>query len=253
MRSRALLFGLNYAHVPDAKLSGCINDVRAMATHLKGIGFAAVDVVSDDIDLSGTSAQGIVQRLYDLAVKSFSEDLELVYIHYSGHGTYVLDKNSDEADGRDECLVPSDFKTAGVVPDDMLCSLFAAFKPSTRVVCVFDSCHSGTIGDMLYSWEAPRKVVVENIMCDVKARVVTLSGCMDYQTSADAFGLLGDGKAIGALTACLLLALRENPGVAKDAFALLASVRAKLQERGFQQGPKLCSTHNIARDPVFLP
>ena len=253
MRARALLFGLNYAHTADAKLAGCVNDVRAMAAYLAAAVTPNVEVVTDDVDLAGTSAQGIVRRLYDLAVRSFSEDLELAYVHYSGHGSYVRDASGDEADGQDECLVPSDFRTAGLVSDDTLCALFGAFNPKTRVVCVFDSCHSGTVGDVLYSWEGPRRAAVENIMCDVKARVLTLSGCLDAQTSADAQGLLGDGKAIGALTACLLLALRESPAAAKDAFALLAAVRAKLRERGFPQVPKLCSTHNLARDPVFLP
>lgn len=253
MRARALLFGLNYAHTTNAKLAGCINDVNAVASHLRATLTPSVDVVTDDVDRVGTSAQGIVQRLYDLAVRSFSEDLEFVYIHYSGHGSYIVDRSGDEADGRDECLVPSDFQTAGLVADDTLCALFGAFNPKTRVVCVFDSCHSGTIGDVLYSWESPRRVAVENIMCDVKARVTTLSGCMDTQTSADAFNLLGDSKPIGALTACMLLAIKENPSVAKDAFAMLYAVRNKLKERGFPQVPKLCSTHNLARDPAFLP
>jgi hypothetical protein len=253
-KARALLFGLNYKHVPDAALSGCINDVRAMAAHLKSMyPGMAVDAVTDDLDLKGTSAQGILQRMYDLAVRSYSESLDLVYLHFSGHGTYILDANNDEADGRDECIVPSDFKTAGVIVDDTIRALFAAFNPATRIVCVFDSCHSGTIGDVKYSWESVTRVRVQNILCNVRARVVTLSGCMDPQTAADAFNVLGDGKPIGALTACLLLALRETPGHARDCFSLLTSVRQKLRERGFPQVPMLCSTHNLGRDRVFLP
>lgn len=254
MKSRALFFGLNYAHEPDAALNGCINDVHNMAEYLKSqYSDMLCEIYTDDVDRVSTSAQGIVSKLYELAIKSYSESLSFVYIHYSGHGSYVRDCNRDERDGKDECLVPSDFKTAGLVVDDILQSLFRNFNSATRVVFVCDSCHSGSMGDVKYCWESPNIVTVENILCAVKAKLITLSGCMDMQTSADAFNISGDNKYTGALTSCLLMTLRETPTIKSDVFAILKIVRNKLAERRFAQIPKLCSSYNLTKDLSFFP
>lgn len=254
LKSRALLFGLNYAYDPNASLQGCINDVVNMGAYLREQ-YPGIDcrLVTDDVDRAGTSAQGMISKLYELAVASHSNSLDFVYIHYSGHGSYVRDRSGDERDRQDECLVPSDYATAGMVSDDILQSLFRSFNPKTRVVCVFDCCHSGTIGDVKYSWESPTRVSVENISCAVRAKVMTLSGCLDMQTSADAFNVLKDNKYVGAMTACLLIALREQPRDKADVFAALGRVRMLLRQRGFSQVPRLCTSHNLARDKIFLP
>lgn len=251
-RGRALLFGLNYAHTTDAVLNGCINDVRNISDYLNAFNIPC-DVYTDDVDLASTSAQGMIRKLYELAVASYKENLDFVWIHYSGHGTYVRDSNGDEKDGRDECLVPSDFKTAGVISDDLICSLFKSFNSKTRVVCVFDCCHSATIGDMKYSWEGPKLCVVENIGCAIPAKVTTISGCLDSQTSADAYNVDGTGKFTGALTSCLLYVLRNNPMARKNVFQLINGTRAQLRLKGFTQIAKLCSTHNLAKDMLFMP
>lgn len=254
LKSKGLLFGLNYAYdTTGACLNGCINDVNAMTNFLKTNFAMPCEVITDDVNKAGCSAMAMIQRLYQLSAESYSEDLDLVWIHYSGHGSYIRDANSDERDGMDECLVPSDYATAGLIPDDYICQLFRLFNPKTRVICVFDCCHSGTIGDVKYSWEGPRSVNVENIVCTVPARVITLSGCLDSQTSADAFNVLGDNRHIGALTACLLLALQQNVAARKNVFTMVSEVRKQLSSRGFAQKAKLCSSHNLALDPTFLP
>ena len=250
MRGRGLFFGLNYTQSPDLKLNGCINDVKNVSIFVQKELQIPVDVYTDEVDTLNTNGMAMIRRLYELALRSYSDSLEFVWIHYSGHGSYVKDTSGDEKDGNDECLVPSDFQTAGLIPDDVLQSLLRYFNPATRVVCIFDSCHSGTIGDVKYCWESPKSVTVENIMCKVRAKVITLSGCMDNQTSADAFGITAN-EYQGALTSCLLLALRENAGA--DVFKVLTSVRDKLKARNFPQVPKLCSSYNLAVDRVFLP
>ena len=255
MKGRALLFGLNYTATPDASLQGCVQDVVNLSEYLQSTLAVPIKVCHDGPGgtLADTTRMGIVQNIYDLALQSYQESLDFVWIHYSGHGSYVRDSSSDERDGRDECLVPSDFKTAGLIADDFLNRVFRNFNPSTRVVFVCDACHSGTMCDVKYRWESPTRCTVENIACTVPAKVLTLSGCLDSQTSADAFNVLGDGKYAGALTSCLLIVLKETPGVRADAFKLLTAVRAKLRERGFPQIPALCSTYNMTRDFAFMP
>lgn len=282
---RGLLFGLNYARDAQAALRGCVNDVHCMAAWLREELGMTCDVYTDEAAEAApaaeggtgavvgtavpapTSAAGILARLAELAAASHNErdgGLDLAWVHFSGHGVSVADApgfggaGRDEMDGRDECIVPSDYATAGVVRDDDLHRALAAFHPRTRVVCVFDSCHSGTVGDLRFAWgedgaRAPMPAV-ENARCAVAARVISLSGCLDAQTSADAYDVLGDGRFGGALTGCLLHALRElgTPAARADVFAVVAAVRAQLCARGFPQVPRLCSSHDLARDAAFM-
>jgi hypothetical protein len=252
MKARALLFGLNYAGT-NAALNGCINDVLNMAKYMGNMGIPC-KVCRDDNDLMGDcKAMGILRNLYELALQSHSESLDFVYIHYSGHGSYVVDRNDDETDGKDECLVPTDYTTVGLISDDLLNSMMKYINPITRVVFVNDCCHSGTIVDVKYSWETETKCSIENILCSVPAKVITLSGCLDSQTSADAFNVDGTNTFTGALTSCMLHVLKNVPLAKSDVFTLLSALRGELKKRGFSQVPKLCSTHNLARDKKFLP
>ena len=251
-RRKAVLFGLNYESNPTAKLSGCINDVQMMGTMLREKMKFDVDIYTDDKSPHDCSALGIISRLYEVAIQSWRDSLQYVYIHYSGHGSYVQDTNGDEKDKQDECLIPCDVEKAGPISDDYINRIFSSFNPITRIICVFDCCHSGTIGDVKYSWTSPISVITENINCKVKAKIITLSGCMDNQTSADAYNILNDNKYSGALTACLLLVIKENPAVLNNVFLLQNAVRQKLKELKFPQLPKLCSTYNLAKDRIFM-
>lgn len=251
MKCRGILFGLNYSTAaPDIKLLGSINDVKSMSAYLETTFKMPLDIYTDEVDTKNTTRMAMIQHLYEFALKSYSEDLDFAWIHYSGHGSYVRDLSGDERDGADECLVPSDFTTAGLLPDNIIESLFRNFNPKTRVICVFDCCHSGTVGDVLYSWDTPRRVNVENIMCEVPAKLITLSASMDNQTAVEA---ILNNEYHGAMTACLLLVLAEPWARTADIFKILEAVKAKLKVAKIYQNPRLCSTYNLAKDPRFLP
>jgi hypothetical protein len=251
LKARALLFGLNYSGTGN-DLQGCINDVINMSTYLASFGIPC-KVCTDEKNGPDTTAMGMMHNLYELAIQTHKENLDFVYIHYSGHGTSVLDMSRDEKDMMDEALVPRDFAKAGLIVDDVIESLMNGFNPRTRVVFVFDCCHSGTIGDIKYKWVSDTKCTVENILCDVQSRVITISGCRDDQVSADAPNVLGDNKFSGALTSSLLNVLKRNPSLKQDVFKLVQVLRKELDTAGFDQVPQLCSTHNLAKDKVLFP
>jgi hypothetical protein len=139
--SRALLIGINqYTGVPP--LRGSVNDVAFLSEVLSSrFGFAAKDVETL-IDGQATRA-GILSALDRLAARSAPGDL--VYLHFSGHGSQVRDRNGDEADGQDETIVPQDGRTQGVpdITDDEIGDKLKAIRAKS-VIVVLDSCHSGT-------------------------------------------------------------------------------------------------------------
>lgn len=253
----ALLFGLNYVRTPESRLNGCINDIRDTAELLKTkFGFSEVNAFDDETCYANTTLVGLVRNLHSLALRSWTENISVAWIHYSGHGTYVRDTSKDELDGRDECLCPSDYMTAGFLRDDEIAIVLSRFNPKTRVVFIVDACHSGTMGDLKFKWTSRTSKTTENPRAIIKAPILMVSGCRDTQTSADAQlydPAVGVVRAQGAMTACLLRALREQDGAeCADAFALVDKVRLYLQQGGFPQYPELTTSYDIGPDPKFL-
>lgn len=256
MKSKGLLFGLNYSQCKNINtLNGCINDVKDMKGYLSERYNIPCDVYTDDNqdikDNYSTTKNGMLERLNELALLSHSESLDFVFIHYSGHGSYVKDRSSDERDGQDECIIPSDCEINGYILDDDISNILAKFNVNTKVFCLFDCCHSATICDVKYSWESPFKRRIENLNSRIKAKVITLSGCLDGQTSADAY-VADQSKYAGALTNTLLSILKLNSEMINDIFELVNILRVALKQNGFEQVPKLCSTYNLTFDKKFI-
>jgi metacaspase-1 len=138
---KALLVGINA--YPGAPLRGCINDVQQMKGLLQQYCGFQDDGIKLLIDGDATAA-GIRNGLAWLAEGGAGADAVRVF-HYSGHGTYVADQNGDEPDGRDECLVPYDYKSVGFITDDVLKTLYDRFPTGSSLTLVMDSCHSGSV------------------------------------------------------------------------------------------------------------
>jgi len=253
MRGKALLFGLNYAHCKQGQLKGCVNDVYMMSKFIQSLLNIPIDIYTDDVDIKSTSYDGIVQKLYDLSIQSVKEDLEFVWIHYSGHGSSQKDTSGDEEDGMDEGLVPSDFERKGILIDDIIHNILASFNPNTKILFICDACHSGSILDLKYTWDTNMKCRVDNKKDYIKSKTLLISGCQDNQTSADAFNLLGDNKSVGALTASILKVLRSNPIYIQNAFKLVQAVRRELKNGNFSQFPNLSSNYNLVQYASLIP
>ena len=68
-----------------------------------------------------------------------------------------------------------------------------------------------------------------------------ISGCMDNQTSADAYNVQGKREFSGAMTSCLLLTLSQD----KKIFNVMYKLRSLLRQKGFTQYPQLASSYVI--------
>lgn len=249
---KGLFFGINYVKTPSVRLRGCINDVKNMSTFLKSrYGFDSVDVHTDEDHNPKTTARGILQEINNLAVDCWRDKVDVVWIHFSGHGTRNRDWSGDEDDGYDECIVPSDYKKSGLVPDDYIKRVLRNFPPHTKVIIVFDCCHSGTIGDLKYRYKDVENVIEENTQTPCPAHVIMLSGCTDNQTSADAYNVLHRRTFTGAMTSCLLTILNKV-GFPPKVFDILDNVRYLLKEKSFTQYPQLSSSYKLSNDECLF-
>lgn len=144
---------------------------------------------------------------------------DMFMLSYSGHGGQVPDLNDDEKDGMDETMCLYD----GQLIDDELNYLFAKFAEGVRVLVFSDSCHSGTVTKAAFlnsieekssqteemSLQARYRYMPEDVCMrvymanqifydkllqdenlanaenGVRASVLLISGCQDYQFSRD--------------------------------------------------------------------
>lgn len=159
-RKKALLVGVNYIG-QNIALAGCINDARNEKALLQGaFGFKEENIVmltedQDDESKLPTCAR-IREGLHWLIDDALPGDS--LFFAYSGHGSQVKDLSGEEEDGLNECICPLDCMTAwprNVILDDELNDIFYDSLPSgVSCVCVFDCCHSGSMGDLHHSRNA---------------------------------------------------------------------------------------------------
>jgi len=197
---KALLVGINgYA---DAPLRGCINDVKQMQGLLQqyyGFETAGIKLLLDE----AATGAGILAGLEWLAGGGDDADAVRVF-HYSGHGSYVADQNGDEPDGRDECLVPYDYRTNGMLIDDVLKTCYDQFPRQGNLTLVMDSCHSGTV-NRLVSGTAFRFLPISK---DEQARIDAAAA--SYLEQQNRFILEGLSQLASQLFGSALFAKQEE-------------------------------------------
>lgn len=228
MSKKALLIGINYPGTP-SQLSGCINDaknVRTVLTTTFGYPASNIKLLTDEQgSLALPTRANIEANIAWLLLNAKAGDT--LFFHYSGHGSHTRDTNGDETDGRDECLIPSDYTTRGVISDDWLfTNLLQKVPPNVTLWSFTDCCHSGTMLDLKYNYKsqcAPRSKQLPTTYVpsewtdsftigiersrDIPANCYLFSGCLDTETAADAYI---NRQPQGAFTACFLDFVRNN-------------------------------------------
>ena len=146
----ALLIGIDrYCKLGDsAQLSGCANDVEAMAQILTDRFAFPADHVRKLVNEMATR-QSILDALESLAAGAASGDA--VVVHYSGHGSQARTLDPDEVDGWDETILPHDTGRAADAPNldihdkEIHAWLERLTAVTDNVTLIFDSCHSGGV------------------------------------------------------------------------------------------------------------
>jgi len=96
-----------------------------------------------------TTHQAIVEAFRSFLIEP-TQPGDIIYFHYSGHGSQILDDNGDERDRLDETLVPSDYVSrrnhSNDIRDDEIGELLEELKVKrpANVTLSFDCCHAGT-------------------------------------------------------------------------------------------------------------
>jgi hypothetical protein len=239
MTKYSLLIGINYRGT-SSELNGCINDVQNMKLHLttsRGVPSENITILTED---SGNKPTGmnIIHEITKLVSKPDATEL---WLHYSGHGSHIVDTSGDEKDGRDETIVPLDYETAGMITDDMLQVYISKVPAPVQLYCIFDCCHSGTVMDLRYMYKGANVNSIENTNSKIIGKVLMISGCKDTETSADAYI---NGKYAGAMTASYLSVMANHNNVI-TCQQLIDEMRSYMIHHKYGQRPQLCSSYKL--------
>lgn len=231
---RALLIGINYTGT-DSALNGCVNDVKNVKSYLLKNGYTEdkITLISDAFDSKIKPTRNVILKsLLDLLLS----DAQQLYLHYSGHGSYISDTDGDEEDGRDECLVPLDYEENGMILDDEIKGLLCCLREDQKLFAVLDCCHSGSGMDLCYNLYSKFGIKKSYIMKkdskekETRGQVIMISGCKDDQTSADA---MEENKYQGALTYCFLKTIGSNEN--RTYLELINGIRRRLTAGKYDQ------------------
>lgn len=221
MPKRLLLtVGINDYPGTGADLSGCVNDSLDMEGAFGARGYSVTRL----LDAQATK-EAVVGTLTGL-VGSLRRGDRLV-VHYSGHGSNVADRDGDETDRRDECLVLHDWQRGGLLLDDELHTILGRKRWGTRVLMLSDSCHSGTmtraaqdddgtvmparfldVDLLLGRADFPAPKLETGTASRGLPGVSLMSGCADPEYSYDAWF---NGRPNGAFSYWALRTLQQDP------------------------------------------
>jgi hypothetical protein len=231
VNKKALLIGINYTGTSN-QLQGCINDTNSIKDLIVKKGFSNVNILTDLTTKKATKLN-ILEEFKNLLQNSQKGDFLLFF--YSGHGSYTIDKNGDEKDGRDEMIIPCDLK--GIVDDELKNVINTYLKPDVTLFAMFDSCFSGSVLDLKYQYMDSlnyEKYTENNNDLETQGDVFMISGCTDRQTCADA---QFNNTPNGAMTWSLLEALKQKPNCSWR--ELVMTMRDLLKKSNFTQIPQI--------------
>lgn len=255
---RALLIGINYIG-SNAKLNGCINDSLNLKNFLiENKFYRKKDIIlmNDKMKRKCYPSKKNILRFFSVLINFAKKRLEHeihFFISYSGHGTYLTDRNGDEIDRRDEALVPIDYQKSGIITDDYIKEHFINKLPSNvKLFMLIDGCHSGTMCDLKYNYNIDAKNTFRTSKNnETKCKCVMISGCKDSEYSYDAYlkdRNSGKYKPVGAMTTSLLYNFNKKISYHE----LIIKMRRFLNQNNFHQTPQLSSGNNINTRSTLL-
>ena len=241
----ALLIGINYTGTKN-ELYGCINDSNSINSLISNYNFQKISILTDNT-VKKPNRTNILNEFKNLLINSQSGDVLLFF--YSGHGSYILDKNNNEKTGNDQLIIPCDLN--GIVDDELKKIIQTNLKKNVTLIALFDCCFSGSVLDLKYQYmdSLEKNNFTENVNeSETVGNVIMISGCSDIQTSNDA---TINNKNQGAMTWAFLEAFKSEKNITWR--NLLIKMRDLLKKSNFSQLPQLTSGYFFNIDsPVFI-
>ncbi|XVE68434.1 hypothetical protein DITRI_Ditri09bG0068400 [Diplodiscus trichospermus] len=172
----AVLVGCNYPNT-QYELHGCVNDVLAMRDLLlKRFGFDPSHVqLLIDAPMSSVMPTGVnIKAALDTMVNQ-AEAGDVLFFHYSGHGTRIPTLKPGHPFRQDEAIVPCDFN---LITDVDFRQLVNRLPKEASLTILSDSCHSGGLIDKEKEQIGPSIIKNATPPVSYKARSIPLESIL---------------------------------------------------------------------------
>ncbi|XP_022746875.1 metacaspase-9-like [Durio zibethinus] len=175
----AVLVGCNYPNT-QYELHGCINDVVTMRdVLLERFGFdpshvqLLIDTPGSSVLPTGANIKAALDKMVNQA-----EAGDVLFFHYSGHGTRIPSLKPGHPLRQDEAIVPCDFN---LITDVDFRQLVNRLPKGASLTILSDSCHSGGLIDKEKEQIGPS--TDKNTIVSYSAKSIPLESILDHLTS----------------------------------------------------------------------
>jgi hypothetical protein len=235
-RKVAICVGINYRTAPMYALNKCVQDAENMAQFLAAKGCEII-LMTDSV----STASHLIPTRSNFVTQINQLNAPQIFIHYSGHGTQVRDRNKDEADKKDEafCFLNDAGTNLEYLIDDQLISLLKT-KTGSIITVISDSCHSGTVVDLGYVYRGSRAPTRDKKgFASTNPTIISISSSLDSQVSYEY-------SSGGALTVSIIRLAEQ--GIPNITYAQIAAQISTLRN----QTPVIMSSQRITGDTPFI-
>ncbi|OMO53857.1 Peptidase C14, caspase catalytic [Corchorus capsularis] len=186
----AVLVGCNYPNTR-YELHGCINDVLAMKDVLVNrFGFdpSHVQLLTDApgsvVMPTGANIKAALENMVQQA-----EAGDVLFFHYSGHGTRIPSVKTGHPFRQDEAIVPSDFN---LITDIDFRQLVNKLPKGASFTIISDSCHSGGLIDKEKEQIGPStiKSTPSSSISNYRPKTIPFQSILDHLTSLTSINTL---------------------------------------------------------------
>ncbi|XP_031262298.1 metacaspase-9 [Pistacia vera] len=178
----ALLVGCNYPNTRN-ELHGCINDVLEMREVLVNrfrFDPNQIELLTDapgsSVMPTGANIKGALDKMVSKA-----EDGDVLFFHYSGHGTRIPSRQPGRPFRQDEAIVPCDFN---LITDVDFRQIVNRLPKGTSFTILSDSCHSGGLIDKEKEQIGPSSIIQESQkLCSSKPKTIPFQSILEHLSS----------------------------------------------------------------------
>jgi len=228
------------------KLKGAINDSRLWTGWFASRGWEIETLWNDQA--TGQQVLAAIERLMRQAQAG-----DRVAIHFSGHGSQIVDAGGDEFDSLDECYCPWDVSERGPIRDDQLFKLFQLRPIDVRLYLIADCCHSGSLhrgpeADIRYlplNAKSESRVASHREPAVARTAGLLLAACREEEQARE---ITVGGQSYGAFTHAALQSLQSLPPRATSR-QWFEAIRKAIRSR--QQTPALIGNQQLMDDSIF--
>lgn len=116
------------------------------------------------------------------------------FLHYSGHGGQVIDRQGDRKSGLDDTIVPVDYGNNGPIDSGTLHrALVSKLAHNSNLFVVFDCCHSGSALELPYVYRTDDNGNI-NLVNSVKEGITLMSAAQRLLQGGFSFSKITNAK-----------------------------------------------------------